>query len=111
MTLIMYSENGMPGLINSDDLPCTDGNPCAERLIEIAAALERAGFEGVRVRYAPVGNEHSVITTSLLQNSFGARLMGFFADYARKQKIIFSVDVALQIASAIQESEVQNDNR
>lgn len=105
MTLIMYSENGMPGLINSDDLPCTDGNPCAERLIEIATALERAGFEGVRVRCTPIGNEHSVITTSLLQNSFGARLMEFFADYARKQKIIFSLDAALVIAEEFRKHE------
>lgn len=111
MSLILCSENGMPGFVDSDDLPCTDGNPCYERLIEIAVALERAGFEGVRVRCTPIGSEHSVITTSLLQNSFGARLMEFFADYARKQKIIFSVDTALQIASAIQESEAQNDSR
>lgn len=105
MSLILYSENGMPGFVGSDDLPSSDGNPCYERLIEIAVALERAGFEGVRVRCTPIGSEHSVITTSLLQNSFGARLMEFFADYARKQKIIFSLDAALVIAEEFRKHE------
>ena len=107
MSLILYSENGMPGLINSDDLPSTDGNPGAERFIEIAAALEREGIEGVCVQCIPVDGGRFVITLNLLHGSLGEYVMESFAVHARKHKKIFSVDAALVIAEKFwkQESE------
>ena len=98
MSILMCSDNGLPYQVDTNVLPSTDGNPCAERLIEIAAALEREGVEGVRVQSTPIGGELSVITTSLLHGSLGEYVMGFFADYALTHKKIFSVDAALVIA-------------
>lgn len=108
MTLIMYSENGIPSFVDSDDLPSSDGNPCFERLIEIAAAFQREGIEGVRVQCTPVDGGRFVITTSFLHGSLGADLLEFFANYARENKKIFSVDAALVIAKQVQENEVKN---
>lgn len=108
MSLILYSENGMPGLVDSDCLPCIDGNKCAERLIEIAAALEREDIEGVRVQCVPVDGGRFVITLNTLKHSLGADLLEFFANYAREHKKIFSVEIALQIAKQVQENEAKN---
>ena len=108
MTLIMFSENGLPGIVDSDDLPSSDGNPCYERLIEIAAAFQREGIEGVRVQCVPVDGGRFVITLNTLKHSLGADLLEFFANYAREHKKIFSVDLALVIAKQIQEKEAHN---
>lgn len=108
MSLILYSENGMPGLVDSDDLPSSDGNPCAERLIEIAAAFEREGIEGVLVQCIPVEDGRFVHALNFLSGSLGERLVEFFFHHARKHKKIFSVGVALQIAKRIQEVEARN---
>lgn len=97
-------------MIDSDALPSSDGNPCAERLMEIAATLDRVGIEGVRVRCAPVDGDRFVITLDLLNGSLGERLIAFFAEYARKHKTIFSVKAALKIASAIRAHEARHDN-
>jgi len=108
MSLILFSANGMPGLINSDDLPSIDDNRCAARLIEIASALEREGVEGIHVQCIPVEGGRFVHALNLLAGSFGERIIEFFADHARKHKRIFSVNAALQIARAAQESEASN---
>ena len=94
----MIQKDGLPCLLDADDLPSSDGNPCYKRLIEIAVALERAGYEGVCVQCTPITGGRSVITTNLLRGSLGEYVMAFFADYACKHKKIFSVDAALVIA-------------
>lgn len=111
MSLIFFSDHGFPGLVDSDCLPCIDGNPCAERLVEIAAALEREGFAGVRVQYAQIGDGRFILTLNLLQNSLGEYVMEFFSDFALKQKKIFSVEAALVIAKEFrkQESGARNE--
>lgn len=86
-----------------------DGNPCAERLIVIAKAFERAGVEGVRVQCSPIVDGRFVITLSTLKHSLGADLLEFFADYAREHKKIFSVEIALQIAKQVRENEAKNE--
>jgi len=105
MSLLMIQNNGMPYLIDSDDLPSSDGNQCCERLIEIAVALEQAGYEGVRVQCTPVDGGRFVISTSCLQSSLGEYVMEFFADYALTHKKLFSVDAALVIAAEFRKQE------
>ena len=108
-TLLFSAADGMPELINSDKLPRIDDDGCAARILEIAAAFERAGIEGVRVQCVPVADGRFVILLNLLQDSFGKRLVEFFAEYARKHKKIFSVEIALQIAAAIQKREANHE--
>lgn len=105
MSLIFFSDHGFPSLVNSDCLPCIDGNPCAERLVEIAAALERDGFAGVRVQCTQIGDGRFILALNLLQNSLGEYVMEFFADFARKHKKIFSVEAALVIAKEFRKQE------
>lgn len=108
MRTLIGEKNGLPFLISPDELLCIDGNRCAERIIEIAAALQQAGIDGIRLQCIKVDEDLSVISLNLLQNSMGGRLVALFADYARKHKKIFSVEVALDIARRIQNGDARN---
>lgn len=110
MSLVFYSDHGLPGIVDSDCLPSIDGNRCAARLIEIASALEREGVEGIHVQCVTVEGGRLVHALNLLAGSFGERVIEFFADHARKHKKIFSVEAALQIARAIQVHEARHAN-
>lgn len=109
MSLVFYSDHGMPGIVDSNDLHSVDGNRCAERLLEIASALEREGFEGVRVQCVPVEKGRFVHAVNTLDGSIGARLLKFIVDLMLTRKKLYSVDAALQIAKRIQEVEAKNE--
>ena len=103
MSLLMINQHGLPHLVDSDDLLSIDDHRAVKRILEIAAALEREGYEGIRVQCIPIENGRYVYSLNVFHGSIGERLIEFFADYARDKKIIFSVEVALHIAKLIQE--------
>jgi hypothetical protein len=110
MSILMCVKDDLPCLIDTADLPSSDGNPCFERLIEIAATLEQKGYEGIHVQCAPVDGGRFVISLNLLQGSLGEYVMQFFADYALTQKKIFSVDAALVIAAEFRKQESESSH-
>lgn len=109
MSLLFFTKDDLPFLVDSDELPKFEDNKCAQRIFEIAVALEQKGFEGIRVQCIPIEGGRFLYSLNLLQGSWGEYILECFADYARKYKKIFSVEVALQIAKEIQEAEVRNE--
>lgn len=105
MKTLIGERNGLPFFINPDDLLRIDGNRSAERIIEIAVALQKAGINGICVQCVQYSDDRFVVSLDLLQGSLGEYLMNFFADYAREQKKIFSVDAALVIAEEFKKQE------
>lgn len=100
-----YLGGGALLTLNSDDLPCLNGNPRFEHLIKIANAFEKEGIDGVHVERSKWEGDRFFVTLLLKPDSLGKRLLDVIADRCNKTNHLPSVELALLIAKNVQEME------
>ncbi len=113
MSILFCQKNGFPFLVDSDNLPRTEENKSLERFMQIAVALDREGFNGIRVTESRTKEGRYVQFAERLEGSLGAAIFDHLVDYSHKRKSIPTVEAALIIANSIREfedREISHDN-
>ncbi len=109
MSILFCQKNGFPFLVDSDNLPKIEEDKALERLMQIAIALDRDGYEGLRVQEYRCPDGRFIQSLECKAGALGQRIFEHILDFSRKRKSIPTVEFALRFARTAKEIEAQNE--